>query len=543
MRHFPFLRLLKGLAVLAGLPLVLLANSAVAAPGFVQGTYLDSGGAEMSESVSYSSDQSSGDFNVIAVNCGTGAIITSVVDSEGNSYSLAAGPLANSSEGSVVSIYVAPGIQAGPNTVTVTFSGSTWSEIQIAEYAGITGVDVSTINSGNGNAQSSGSAITRSPNDILVSYVEVASSGSPTAGNGFTHRIDPAWNAGLEDKSVSSAGSYSGTWTENGATNWICAMVALTTTLSSPTPTPTPAPTPNPSPTATSGFVQGNYLDSGIAATSESVAYSSRQSAGDYNVVAVNRGTGATISSVVDSEGNSYSLAAGPFANSSGASAVSIYVAPGIKAGPNTVTVNFSGNTWSEIQVAEYAGITALDVSTINRGSGNAQSSGSATTTSANDILVSYVEISASGSPTAGNGFTKRITPSWNSGLEDRSVLSAGSYSATWSENSASNWVCAMVALKTTHSSPTPTPTPTPSKGLGSSVTLSWDANVSTNTTGYRLYVGLASGSYTTTDVGNTTTATVSNLTSGVTYYSVVTAYNSDGLESPPSNQVSYTAP
>ena len=108
---------------------------------------------------------------------------------------------------------------------------------------------------------------------------------------------------------------------------------------------------------------------------------------------------------------------------------VSFYVAPGIKAGSNTVTVTFSGSTWSEIQIAEYAGITAVDVSAIISGSGNAQSSGSATTTYANDILVSYVEIAASGSPTAGSGFTKRITPSWNSGLEDKSVSSSGSYS------------------------------------------------------------------------------------------------------------------
>jgi hypothetical protein len=297
--------------------------------------------------------------------------------------------------------------------------------------------------------------------------------------------------------------------------------------------------------------VQGNYLDSGIAARSESIAYSSRQSSGDYNVVAVNCSAGATVSSVVDSEGNSYSLAAGPVANSNGASVVSIYVAPGIKAGPNTVTVNFSGYTWSEIQVAEYAGIAALDVSTINGGFGNAQSSGSATTAYGNDILISYVEIAASGSPTAGSGFTKRITPSWNSGLEDRSVSSPGSYSATWTENGASSWICAMVALKTTsttNSSPTPTPaptpTPTPSKGLGSSVTLAWDADTSPSTAGYRLYVGLVSGIYTQrTDIGNTTTGTVSNLISGVTYYSVVTAYNSAGLESPPSNEVSYRAP
>src|SRR3984957_1533529 len=228
---------------------------------------------------------------------------------------------------------------------------------------------------------------------------------------------------------------------------------------------------------ATPGFVQGAYLDSGSDATSEPVAYSSNQSSGDYNVVAINCSTGVTITSVVDSEGNSYSLAAGPLANSSEGSTVSIYVAPNIKAGPNTVVVNFSGNTWNEILVAEYAGITGVDVSAIGSGIGNPQSSGSATTTSAKDLLVSYVELAASGSPTAGSGFTKRITPSGNPGLEDRSVSATGSYSGTWTESGATNWISAMVALKTALASPTPTPTPTPTGSLVDSLTLTWNAD------------------------------------------------------------------
>jgi hypothetical protein len=43
-------------------------------------------------------------------------------------------------------------------------------------------------------------------------------------------------------------------------------------------------------------------------------------------------------------------------------------------------------------------------------------------------------------------------------------------------------------------------------------------------------------------DVGNTTIATVSNLAAGLTYYFVVTDYNTVGLESAPSNPVSLTA-
>ena len=42
--------------------------------------------------------------------------------------------------------------------------------------------------------------------------------------------------------------------------------------------------------------------------------------------------------------------------------------------------------------------------------------------------------------------------------------------------------------------------------------------------------------------MGNTTTATLSNLTPGTTYYIATTAYNSSGLESLPSNEVVYTA-
>ncbi len=82
-----------------------------------------------------------------------------------------------------------------------------------------------------------------------------------------------------------------------------------------------------------------------------------------------------------------------------------------------------------------------------------------------------------------------------------------------------------------------------------SSVKLSWNAdaatgNPATNPTGYRLYYGTASGVYTQNlNAGNTTTATVSNLVKGSTYYSVVRAYNSVGAESPPSNQISFKAP
>jgi len=74
------------------------------------------------------------------------------------------------------------------------------------------------------------------------------------------------------------------------------------------------------------------------------------------------------------------------------------------------------------------------------------------------------------------------------------------------------------------------------------SVTLAWDANPEAGISGYRLYQGTRSGVYTkTNDLGKATTATVPGLTSGVTYYFVLTAYDTIGLESPFSNEITYT--
>ena len=73
------------------------------------------------------------------------------------------------------------------------------------------------------------------------------------------------------------------------------------------------------------------------------------------------------------------------------------------------------------------------------------------------------------------------------------------------------------------------------------SVTLQWNPNLD-NTAGYRLYYGPTSGDYPQQiDVGNTTGATVSDLVDGDTYFFMVTAYNTLGLESEPSNEVSVT--
>lgn len=74
------------------------------------------------------------------------------------------------------------------------------------------------------------------------------------------------------------------------------------------------------------------------------------------------------------------------------------------------------------------------------------------------------------------------------------------------------------------------------------SVTLAWDPSPEPALAGYRLYYGTARGIYSHfLEVGNIVSATVSNLIAGETYYFAATAYDTNGLESHFSSEISYT--
>ena len=76
------------------------------------------------------------------------------------------------------------------------------------------------------------------------------------------------------------------------------------------------------------------------------------------------------------------------------------------------------------------------------------------------------------------------------------------------------------------------------------SVTLAWNANSEPNVAGYVLrYRTSRALPNQDINVDNKTTATVSNLADNTTYYFTVVAGNTLGLESLPSNEVSYTTP
>jgi IPT/TIG domain len=207
-------------------------------------------------------------------------------------------------------------------------------------------------------------------------------------------------------------------------------------------------------------FVQ---VKSGVATSgsSVSVTYPATQTAGNLNVVGVMWGdTTSTVSSVMDSRGNAYTLAVGPTQTSGLTS--SIYYAKNIAAGSNTVTVTFNQTAgWPNVNVLEYSGLdtaSPLDVAATASGSGMTANSGSATTTSANELIV------GAGNPSgvftaAGSGFRNRIINSFGGISEDRIVTSTGSYNATATMTSGA-WVMQMATFRASGQSSSNPPPP-----------------------------------------------------------------------------------
>jgi hypothetical protein len=186
-----------------------------------------------------------------------------------------------------------------------------------------------------------------------------------------------------------------------------------------------------------------------MSGSSVAIAYPVAQTAGNLNVVAVMWGdTTSSVSSVTDSKGTTYALAVGP-TKGSGLTSV-IYYAKNIAGGSNTVTVKFSPSaSHPNINVLEYSGLDTanpLDVSAAATGSGKTANSGSATTTSANELIV------GAGNPSSafkspGSGFSSRMINAYGGISEDRIVSSTGSYDATATLTNG-RWVMQMATFR-----------------------------------------------------------------------------------------------
>ncbi len=199
-------------------------------------------------------------------------------------------------------------------------------------------------------------------------------------------------------------------------------------------------------------FVQLNSTTPQTAQTSVPVAYNQAQTAGNLNIVVIGfySSTG-TISSVTDSAGNVYTLAA-PLTRQN-ATSQAIYYAKNIKsaaAGTNTVTVTFSGSVpYPDIRIAEYAGLDTanpFDVTSSAAGYPTTATSGNVTTTKPVELLFG-AGTTAGTFTAAGSGYTLRIITSPDADIvEDQVVASTGTYAATAAQSS--DEVMQVVAFK-----------------------------------------------------------------------------------------------
>src|SRR5213080_1669080 len=210
------------------------AGQARASIAFVQSNSTTPQSPQTAAAVVYTLAQTAGNLNVVVVgwNDSTATVI-SVMDTKGNAYAVAAGPVVQSGT-ATQAIYYAKNIAsaaAGANTVTVTFSvAAVFPDIRIAEYSGLdtaNPLDVAVGAQGTTTATSnSGSVTTTNGNDLLVG-ANVVQSITTGAGAGFTNRIITTDGDILEDRVVTVTGSYSATAALDRVQPWVMQMVAF----------------------------------------------------------------------------------------------------------------------------------------------------------------------------------------------------------------------------------------------------------------------------------------------------------------------------
>ena len=252
--------------------------------------------------VIYTAAQTAGNLNVVVVGWNDSTSkVTSVSDSLLNAYTLAVGPTTGT--GLSQSIYYAKDIASGSNTVTVTFNQAAANpDIRILEYAGLDTVsplDVTAAAVGNSNSASSGSATTTAASELILGADTIAIT-TTGPGSGFTRRIITSPDSDLvEDKVVSTSGSYSATATLSSG-SWVMQMAAFKAASSTTPPAVAVSVGPSSASLATGGTQQFSATVTGSSNTavtwsatggtvSANGLYTAPATAGTYSVTATSQ--------------------------------------------------------------------------------------------------------------------------------------------------------------------------------------------------------------------------------------------------------------
>src|SRR4029077_11367812 len=120
-------------------------------------------------------------------------------------------------------------------------------------------------------------------------------------------------------------------------------------------------------------------------------------------------------------------------------------------AAANTVTVTFSAAVaYPDVRILEYGGVcpgTPLCISFGGSGIGTVLDSGTLSTSSANELLVSADDVRHA-IASAGSNYTQRLYTSDGDDAEDQVVMSAGNYNATAIQDDSGEWVMQLVAFR-----------------------------------------------------------------------------------------------
>jgi glucose/arabinose dehydrogenase/chitodextrinase len=291
----------------------------------------------------------------------------------------------------------------------------------------------------------------------------------------------------------------------------------------------------------TPAFVQvrANEVNSG---TTNSLAFNSATAAGNTVVVGVLWSHAGAVS-VSDNRGNAYASATTRTAWGSGWSS-QVFYAKSIVGGATTVTATFATpiNAWGIIYIHEYSGldkVNPVDVTRSATGSGSAMSSGSVATTNAADLLFGFAG-SAQRVTQAGAGYTTRST-AYDNRTQDRNVTTAGSYSATATQN-GNAWVMQLVAFKADPGGGDTIPPSVPTGLTATTVSstridLAWSpSSDNVGVAGYRVFRNGTEVATPTTNAHQDT-----GLTPATTYTYTVSAFDAAGNSSAQSASASAT--
>jgi hypothetical protein len=158
------------------------------------------------------------------VSVGSGSAISSITDSQGNTFTQVGSDL-TSPGGNKNRVYYANNILGGADTVTITLSTSNFMEVFLSEYSGVdtvNPVDVTVGNTGVAGSVTSGIATTTTPGDKIYGFC--FGDWSCLVGSGFTVRSNLNNNL-VEDMTATTIGSYAATASANNG--WSMRMVAL----------------------------------------------------------------------------------------------------------------------------------------------------------------------------------------------------------------------------------------------------------------------------------------------------------------------------